>query len=1556
METSLKSVNWAKVYVFISSTFDDMHGERDYLVKRVFPRLSEWGEKRKLRIVDIDLRWGVTEADATFNKNVVNVCLNRIDECRPFFICFLGQRYGRILEPKDISEETFIKFPGLEKAVNERASLTELEVLHALISPFHSQQTINKNGYRPCECSFFYFRENSYLNEISQEPWYLKRIYSDEHETDIKKGEDLITKRKELEEKIKSTNQPCYIYKAQWSENERTPEIALPLKCPSTLKEIRKKWQKDWKDYANIDIVGLDVEKNTAVAIKAKEFNEKLTKGRLVDFESGGKELSDVILDDLKKAIEERFLDHKEITNQDDLQKEIDQQEQFVFINSEGFIKRPGHFDEFDEYVSSDSRRLFVLTGEAGIGKSTLLCNWMNHHKENIKSKSDHSIHFRFIGASDGSNTVYSLMRLFLREIKEINGKIEDDIPDDPVKLHNAFNDLLEKVGGIGQTVIVMDALNQLESGLSDISWVPRQLPKGIKLIVSFKRGEKEAEDLYTSLKADKDRVHLKELKPFEEREDREELISAYLDHYFKELDERYIGTLIDSPASHNPLFLKIVLSELRVFGEYANIGKKIKSDFGTTPLSAFEGVLTRLEQDPAYSPIDPPKAVPLIFNLLAHARSGLSADELGSMLIQDLKIANNEENRNHVLDTVYLFLRQVRFFLARRDGRYDFFYESFKKATLKKYVTDQKEKPLKRKSKNWHQILANYFEKQSLYLKGDEKKNPNLRKLSELPYQQNYGEQWKKLEKTLSDFHFLQTKVIAGMLHDVLNDYQLVNQRLPEHESWHGDSNKERKHQTNQIFLFNIKELTNTLELRNTFREFSSAFNQEFYTFQHSPYITSQQLYNNLYARNGFNGRIGTILKKFKELNVYPNCVHWFCRLNTAPTTSTSRSLLRTFDAHKKPVTTLACSSDGKLIASGDIGGIINVWQCNDCTIKTSFFAHEGGVASLEWLSYKPNESRIISAGRDQYIRIWDWRKEEEILSWKAGIFRIRSVILLSDNKHVIICGDDRNLRVWHIEKKQEEFLLSGHHGRVFCIAIDQGGEIIISGSEDKTAKVWSLERQNPLRILRGHKDSVRCAAVAASENTAVTGSDDMTLKIWNLNRGREIRTITGHKNRITCVSIALKSSLIISGSDDTTLKIWDIESGLLKKTLIGHSGGINTLGMDPEEKFCVSGGEDSTVRIWEMTVEEKKIEEIWEHQNCINAICSTEDGSLIASASDDHTIKLWDGRDGSYQLTFRGHVAPVKCVAFLNKEQIISGSSDYMIKVWDVYTGKLLKILGKLELGIVPNILKSIILRSPKKNNLLTQSHLLTRLYKPSGGHTKAITCITLIGEDFAVSGGKDGTVRLWDIELSKEIRLYEGFKGTIEFVQINQNQTTIIAAGSSSEIIIWKKNTGEIEKRLIGHKSSITCLLLLKEDLLVSGSLDKTVRLWRLPSGNSLLLEGHLGRVACIAADAKSNMIASGSHDKILKIWNIEKGVLIKNLLGHQSPVISVSFDLTGRKLISCDLDGQIIMWDIKSGQQINNVYLDSPITSMVLISSDKICVGTQRGGLVLLELKK
>ena len=317
------------------------------------------------------------------------------------------------------------------------------------------------------------------------------------------------------------------------------------------------------------------------------------------------------------------------------------------------------------------------------MGKTSLLARWIDR---TAPIQAGESLHYRFIGASDGSTTVDALLRSVLREIQELAGKLEEEIPADPEKLRAALPKLLEAAGKRGKTVLVLDGLNQLETELSDLAWLPLALPRRHKLIASFKRGEPQAEAYFDQLQAGGHAI-LAEVQPFESLDDRRRLVQVYLSQFLKELDERHLEALIRSEGAGNPLYLKAVLAELRVFGAFADLGEKIRADFGTDPVSAFGGVLRRLENDPAYSPVQPELLVPRLFGWLAHARTGMSVEELSGLLIQE-GLLPDDGGEQRAEEAVHGLLRQVRPYLARRDGRADFFYESFKLAVLERYVT----------------------------------------------------------------------------------------------------------------------------------------------------------------------------------------------------------------------------------------------------------------------------------------------------------------------------------------------------------------------------------------------------------------------------------------------------------------------------------------------------------------------------------------------------------------------------------------------------------------------------------------------------------------------------------------------------------------------------------------------------------------------------------------------------------------------------------------------------------------------------------------------------
>ena len=155
----LKTTKWKtedvkkrEICVFVSSTFKDMHAEREELVKRIFPQLRKLCEQRDVTWGEVDLRWGITDEQKAEGK-VLPICLAEIEHCRPYFIGILGERYGWVgdKKPQAIIEQ----YEWLNEYKGK--SVTELEILHGVLR--------NPNM---ADHAFFYFRDPSYLNSIDE--------------------------------------------------------------------------------------------------------------------------------------------------------------------------------------------------------------------------------------------------------------------------------------------------------------------------------------------------------------------------------------------------------------------------------------------------------------------------------------------------------------------------------------------------------------------------------------------------------------------------------------------------------------------------------------------------------------------------------------------------------------------------------------------------------------------------------------------------------------------------------------------------------------------------------------------------------------------------------------------------------------------------------------------------------------------------------------------------------------------------------------------------------------------------------------------------------------------------------------------------------------------------------------------------------------------------------------------------------------------------------------------------------------------------------------------
>jgi tetratricopeptide (TPR) repeat protein len=197
-----------QIRVFISSTFKDMQGERDYLVKFIFPQLRKLCESRGVTWGEVDLRWGITEEQSAEGQ-VLPICLAEIERSRPYFIGMLGERYGWI--PDTIDPELVEQEPWLAEHKNH--SVTELEILHGVL-----------NDPEMADHALFYFRDPEYIRKIdeSQQEDFIEVPWrSDIEQYGMAVAKHRVGKRKaklaRLKDRIRSSGLPL-------KENYRNPE------------------------------------------------------------------------------------------------------------------------------------------------------------------------------------------------------------------------------------------------------------------------------------------------------------------------------------------------------------------------------------------------------------------------------------------------------------------------------------------------------------------------------------------------------------------------------------------------------------------------------------------------------------------------------------------------------------------------------------------------------------------------------------------------------------------------------------------------------------------------------------------------------------------------------------------------------------------------------------------------------------------------------------------------------------------------------------------------------------------------------------------------------------------------------------------------------------------------------------------------------------------------------------------------------------------------------------------------------------------------------------
>ncbi|MEP0856596.1 serine/threonine protein kinase [Trichocoleus sp. DQ-U1] len=159
---------------------------------------------------------------------------------------------------------------------------------------------------------------------------------------------------------------------------------------------------------------------------------------------------------------------------------------------------------------------------------------------------------------------------------------------------------------------------------------------------------------------------------------------------------------------------------------------------------------------------------------------------------------------------------------------------------------------------------------------------------------------------------------------------------------------------------------------------------------------------------------------------------------------------------------------------------------------------------------------------------------------------------------------------------------------------------------------------------------------------------------------------------------------------------------------------------------------------------------------------------------------------------------------------------------------------------------------------------------------------------------------------------------------FKHVNLNNFSISNLTLSPNQPIFRKKFA-LANTLKGHSKSVASVTISPNgEMLASGSLDNTIKLWNLNTGQEIsTLKAHSKSVGAVAISPDGQILASGSWDNTIRLWNLKKADKVRTLIGHSSQVVSVAFSPNGEILASSSLDNTIKLWDLKTGQEIHNL---------------------------------